>query len=107
MSKEGDGMEIGITFTKEELAEMASKAVEKQVEDTARMYVLEHMRTYSFREEAKPLFMDAVDEYMPDFLKEHKDEIVRLAAVNLLNAMKFSNKEVLTALLAVGEGRDK
>ena len=107
MSKEGDGMEIGITFTKEELAEMASKVVEKQVEDYARMYVLEHMRTYSFSEEAKPWFMDAVDEYMPDFLKEHKDEIVRLAAVNLLNAMKFSNKEVLTALLAVGEGRDK
>lgn len=99
-------MEIGITFTKEDLADMASKAVERQIEHNAQMYVLEHMRTYAFADEAKPWFVESVDNYMPKFLEENKEEIVRLVASNLISAMRYSNTDVLTALLAVGERRE-
>lgn len=100
-------MEIGITFTKEELTAIVDKAVRDKIEVNANRCVLEHMRTYEFADGAKSWFMEAVDEYMPNFLEDNKEEIIRLVAKNLISAMRYSNKDVLTALLAVGEGRDK
>lgn len=100
-------MNFNIEFSQGEMEDMVAESVRGKTRDLADVYVRQNLDMYNIRTMAQNEFDKSVSRLLPKFLEENKDDIVKYVARNLIDSMKFSNKDILYALLLAAEKEEK
>ena len=99
-------MDIQINITEEEIKEQIAKSLEEGISNAVNRLLSEDERAYGYRE-ILDRATDGAIEMLPKYVELEKDRLTEMAAERLAQALRISNHDILTALIALSENKNK